>query len=122
MFNPPHPGETLREDILPALGLSIAQAARELGVSRTNLSRVIRGEAGITIDLALKLETWLKGPTAESWLQGQLAYDLWQARQKQITRKPPRYKLADLLAQMPNGELPILEDWDGITPIGREIF
>lgn len=84
MFNPPHPGETLREDVLPALGLSVAEAARQLGVSRVALSRVLHGRAGISVDLARRLELWLggpdAGPSAESWLRGQLAYDLWQAK------------------------------------------
>lgn len=45
------------------------------------LSRVLNGMAAISIDLALRLEAWLDGPTAETWLRGQLAYDLWQAEQ-----------------------------------------
>ena len=79
MFNPPHPGETLKDDILPALGLTVTQAAEELGINRVTLLRVLNGKAGVSIDLALRLESWLDGPTAESWLKGQLAYDLWQA-------------------------------------------
>lgn len=84
MHNPPHPGETLREDVLPSLGLSVAEAARQLGVSRVALSRVLHGHAAISVDLARRLELWLrkpngKGPSAETWLRGQLAYDLWQA-------------------------------------------
>mgnify|MGYP000544767364 FL=1 len=81
MYNPPHPGETLREDVLPALGLTVTQAAKELGINRVTLSRVLNGKAGVSIDLALRLEVWLDGPTAENWLKGQLAYDLWQAEQ-----------------------------------------
>lgn len=84
MYNPPHPGETLREDVLPALGLSVAEAARQLGVSRVALSRVLHGRTGISVDLARRLEAWLRkpdgrGPSAETWLRGQVAYDLWQA-------------------------------------------
>ncbi len=83
MFNPPHPAETLREDILPALGLSVTEAARQLGVSRVQLSRVLNQRSGISADLALRLEAWLAtpegGPSAESWLRGQAAYDLWRA-------------------------------------------
>lgn len=84
MYNPPHPGETLREDILPALGLSVTDAARQLGVSRVALSRVLNGHAAISVDLARRLEIWLRtpsggGPSAEVWLRGQIAYDLWQA-------------------------------------------
>ena len=85
MFNPPHPGETLREDVLPALGLTVTQAAAELGINRVTLSRVLNGKAGVSIDLALRLESWLDGPSAESWLKGQLAYDLWQAEQHRPT-------------------------------------
>lgn len=81
MYNPPHPGETLREDVLPALGLTVTQAAEELGINRVTLSRVLNGKAGVSIDLALRLEAWLDGQTAENWLKGQLAYDLWQAEQ-----------------------------------------
>lgn len=80
MHNPPHPGETLREDVLPALNLTVTQAATELGINRVTLSRVLNGRAGISIDLALRLEAWLDGPSAQSWLKGQLAYDLWQAQ------------------------------------------
>ncbi|HBT32499.1 MAG TPA: addiction module antidote protein, HigA family [Pusillimonas sp.] len=84
MHNPPHPGETLREDVLPALGISVAEAARQLGVSRVALSRVLHGHAAISVDLARRLEVWLsksngRGPGAETWLRGQVAYDLWQA-------------------------------------------
>lgn len=82
MHNPPHPGETLREDVLPALGLTVTQAAQELGINRVTLSRVLNGKAGISVDLALRLQAWLDGPSAESWLKGQLAYDLWQAEQQ----------------------------------------
>ena len=81
MHNPPYPGATLREDVLPALGLTVTQAAVELGINRVTLSRVLNGKAGISVDLALRLEAWLDGPSAESWLKGQLAYDLWQAEQ-----------------------------------------
>jgi addiction module HigA family antidote len=80
MHNPPHPGETLREDILPELGLTVAEAARQLGVSRVQLSRVLHGHAPISPNLALRLEQWLSGATADVWLRMQVAYDLWQAR------------------------------------------
>jgi addiction module HigA family antidote len=85
MHNPPYPGETLREDVLPAMGLSVTEAARQIGVTRATLSRVLNGRAAISIDMALRLERWLgveQGGRAELWLEEQLAYDLWQARQK----------------------------------------
>jgi len=85
MFNPPHPGETLKEDVLPALDLTVTEAARQLGVTRTALSRVLNGHAGISPEMARRIEAWLgqdRGGRAELWLGMQLDYDLWQAEQK----------------------------------------
>ncbi|MEB2318541.1 MAG: HigA family addiction module antitoxin [Pseudomonadota bacterium] len=81
--NPPHPGETLREDVLPALGLTVTEAAAQLGVSRVSLSRVLHGHAGISPEMAMRIERWLgrdQGGAAEVWLAQQSAYDLWRAR------------------------------------------
>ena len=86
MFNPPHPGEIIKEDILPELGLSVTEAALQLGITRVALSRVINGKAAISTDLALKLEAWLDGPSAEVWLGMQLDYTLWHARN---SSRPP---------------------------------
>ncbi|KQT13673.1 HigA family addiction module antitoxin [Ramlibacter sp. Leaf400] len=83
MFNPPHPGETLREDVLPSLGLQVGEVADQLGVSRVTFSRVLNGRAGISPEMALRLEKWLgeeRGGSAAAWLAQQAAYDLWQAR------------------------------------------
>lgn len=85
MYNPPHPGEALREDILPALGLSVTEAAEQLGVARPSLSRVLNGHAAISPEMALRIEKWLgeeNGGRADLWLAEQTAYDLWQARVK----------------------------------------
>lgn len=85
MYNPPHPGDTLREDILPALGLTVTDMAAQLGVSRPALSRVLNGRAGISPEMALRLEKWLgveRGGSAAAWLAQQAAYDLWQARRQ----------------------------------------
>lgn len=85
LFNPPHPGETLREDILPALGLTVTQAASQLGVTRATLSRVINGRSGISPDMARRIEIWLgqeRGGRAALWLGMQMDYDLWQAEQR----------------------------------------
>ena len=81
MFNPPHPGEILKEDVLPDLGISVTEAARQLGVTRVTFSRIINGRSGISPDMALRLAAWL-GKTPDSWLNMQMAYDLWQAKQK----------------------------------------
>ncbi|MBU4611506.1 HigA family addiction module antidote protein [Achromobacter sp. GG226] len=79
MHNPPHPGGILKDDVLPALGLSVTDAAAQLGVSRVQLSRFINGKAGATPDLAIRLAKWIPAPTAIMWLQMQADYDLWQA-------------------------------------------
>lgn len=83
MHNPPHPGETLREDVLPALGLTVTEAAEQLGVTRAALSRVLNGRASISPEMALRIEKWLgveNGGRADVWLTEQAAYDLSQAR------------------------------------------
>lgn len=97
MFNPPHPGETLREDVLPALGLSVTDAAAQLGVTRAALSRVLNGRAAISPIMALRIEAWLgveNGGSADAWLGQQTAYDLWQAREAGM----PQVKRATVLA------------------------
>ncbi len=80
MFDPPHPGETIREDCLAPLNLTVTDAAKGLGVSRQSLSELLNGRSGISADMALRLEKAGWG-TAESWLRNQISYDLWQARQ-----------------------------------------
>ena len=83
MHNPPHPGETLREDVLPALGLTVTEAAVQLGVTPAALSRVLNGRAAISPEMALRLEGWLgveNSGRADGWLAQQAAFDLWKAR------------------------------------------
>jgi addiction module HigA family antidote len=85
MFNPPHPGLTLRDDVLPALGLNVTEAAIQLDVSRVTLSRVLNGRASISPEMALRIEAWLgvdRGGEARLWLAEQSAYDVWQAKQR----------------------------------------
>ena len=78
MFNPPHPGEMIREDVLPELAVSVTEAARQLDISRVQLSRFINGRAGVSADLAIRLAMWLGG-NAQTWMRMQADYDLWQA-------------------------------------------
>ncbi len=80
MFNPPHPGEVIKDLILDPLGMSITETAKQLGISRKTLSKILNGRGAITSEMALRLELAFK-PSAESWLHQQAAYDLWQARQ-----------------------------------------
>jgi len=79
IHNPPHPGSILKEDVLPELGLTVTQAAEQLGVSRVQLSRFMNGRSGVTPDLATRLSKWIPAPTAVMWMQIQADYELWQA-------------------------------------------
>ena len=78
MKNPPHPGELLREDVIAELGLTVTEAAERLGMSRVAFSRVLNGKAGVSPDLAIRLEQ-AGVSTARAWLAMQANYDLAQA-------------------------------------------
>jgi addiction module HigA family antidote len=80
MKNPPHPGGLIK-DAIDFLGLSVAEAARGLGITRQQLYRIIRGESGISPDVAIRLEQAI-GSSADVWLRMQSSYDLAQARLK----------------------------------------
>ena len=78
---PTHPGELLKEDVLPALGLPVSEAARQLRVSRQTLHRILAGDAGVTPEMAVRLGKFCgNGPGL--WLRMQQAYDLWHAEQR----------------------------------------
>lgn len=79
LFNPPHPGEGLKDDF-EALGLSTADAAKALGVSRQQLHRVLAGTSGISAEMALRLEAVI-GSSADHWMRLQAAYEIAQVRQ-----------------------------------------
>ena len=79
MHNPAHPGEVLRE-FLPK-NLSLGEIAGHLGVSRQALSALLNGWAGLSAEMALRLEAAL-GTSAEMWVHMQANHDLWQTRQK----------------------------------------
>jgi addiction module HigA family antidote len=81
MYNPPHPGEIVREDCLKALDLTVTEAAKGLGVTRKTLSSILNGRSGVTAVMALRLAKAF-GSTPEHWLQMQLSYDLWQAKRR----------------------------------------
>ncbi|KZZ33025.1 transcriptional regulator, partial [Oleiphilus sp. HI0085] len=76
--NPPHPGEIIKELCLEPLELSITAAAEALGVSRKTLSSIVNGKAGISPEMAVRLSIAFN-TSAESWLNQQTQYDLWQA-------------------------------------------
>ncbi len=78
MHNPPHPGEVLRELCIEPLNLSITEIAEALGVSHELLSSILSGRASISPEMAIRLSKAF-GTSAESWLNQQMQYDLWQA-------------------------------------------
>ena len=87
---PTHPGELLREDVLPALELSVSEAARQLGVSRQTLHRIMAGTHAITPEMAVRLGKFC-GNGPRLWLAMQQAYDLWHAERRlrdQLERIP----------------------------------
>lgn len=78
MKSPPHPGMGLRDD-LNELGLTVAEGARALGVTRQQLYRLVNGQSGISAEMAIRLEQVI-GSTADHWLRLQAAFDLAQVR------------------------------------------
>ena len=90
MKNPPHPGHTIKDACLDPLGLSVTEAAKVLGIARHTLSRVLHGHAGLSPEMAIRLEKagW---SNADHWLRLQTAYDLAQARQHEREIKVQRY-------------------------------
>lgn len=79
MHNPAHPGEVLRE-FLPE-GMTVGEVAARLHVSRVQLSRLLNGHAAMTAEMALRVAALTK-TTAESWVENQAHWDLWQAEQR----------------------------------------
>ncbi len=81
MYNPAHPGELIRDEILVPLGLSVTETAKRLGVSRKTLSKVLNCRGAVTPEMAVRMEM-LFGQSAELWVKMQVAYDLFHVRKK----------------------------------------
>lgn len=79
MYNPPHPGEFIQATYMEPYHLSCRYLAKQLDVAASTLNRVLKGQSGISPEMALRLSKAL-GRSPESWLAMQDAYDLWQAR------------------------------------------
>jgi addiction module HigA family antidote len=114
---PTHPGEILREDVLPALKLPPQEAADQLGVPLDDLVRVLNAEAPVTAELAARIEAWLgrdTGGDAEFWLAMQAQYDLWHAQH------PRRWRLntPEEEAEIKRG---IEQDPDTFEPTAEQI-
>jgi addiction module HigA family antidote len=86
MKNPPHPGRIVRQDCIEALGLTITEAARGLGVTRQALNNLVNEKAGISPEMAVRLSKAF-GSSPETWLKLQMNYDLAQLRQDEIEVK-----------------------------------
>lgn len=91
MKNPCHPGEIIREEVLEALGLTVTEAAKVLGVARPTLSNLLNENTALTADMALRIEK-VFGPKMDHLMRMQLAYDLAQARKREGTIKLKRYR------------------------------
>lgn len=91
MKNPPHPGHSIKDACLEPLGLSVTDAAGVLGIARHTLSRVLNGHAGISPEMAIRLEKagW---SNADHWLRLQTAYDLAEARRHEHEIRVRRYE------------------------------
>jgi addiction module HigA family antidote len=91
MKDPPHPGDSIKDACLDPLRLSVTEAAGILRVARHTLSRVINGKAGISPEMAIRLEKagW---SNADQWMRVQAAYDLAQARRHEDDIKVRRYR------------------------------
>lgn len=87
---PPHPGLSVRFDCLKALGLSVTAGAKVLGVTRQALNNLVNERAGISPEMAIRLDRAFGG-TAEAWLALQAAFDLAQARRKSLANEVKRY-------------------------------
>ena len=91
MKNPPHPGLSVRHDCLEPLGLSISEGAKVLGVTRQAMNNLVSGKAGVSAEMAIRLEKAFGGG-AETWLRLQAAYDLAQAEKRTGKIKVRRVK------------------------------
>jgi addiction module HigA family antidote len=81
MYNPPHPGEFIKETYIKPLKVSLRLAAFKLNVSPSTFSRLIKGKSDISPEMALKLSKAF-GRSPESWMRMQTNYELWRARKK----------------------------------------
>jgi len=87
-FRPPHPGEILREDVLPALNMQVKELAAHLGVSRQTLSALINERRSVSLEMAQRLgQAFQNG--ARYWLALQMQWDVWQAGQEHSVRVAP---------------------------------
>lgn len=93
-FRPPHPGEYIREDILPGLKMNQSELAEHLGVSRQAVSKLLKEEAGVSTEMAVRLGKAFQNG-ARFWLALQMQHDLWaEQRRTDLTVFPIDWKAA----------------------------
>ncbi|MCX6611563.1 MAG: HigA family addiction module antitoxin [Acidobacteria bacterium] len=92
MYNPPHPGEVIRTEIIEANGLTVTAAAKALGVSRQSLSGLLNSKVDLSGDMAVRIEKAF-GPKMETLMGMQSAYDIFQTRQRAGSIKVGRFRL-----------------------------
>ena len=87
-FEPPHPGDYLRKDVLPELGMTITELADHLGVTRATLSALVNGKSDLSLEMAQRLGKAFRNGT-RFWVQLQVQRDIWFAEKKnKISVKP----------------------------------
>lgn len=93
MHNPAHPGEVLKAAYLDPLGITVTEFARRIGISRKSASEFVHGRYGVSIEMAYRLAK-ATNSSAESWLNMQVQYDLWKAKQQKLDKRIKVEKLA----------------------------
>jgi antitoxin HigA-1 len=96
MYNPPHPGEVLRDGVFTGTGITVTDFAKRIGVTRVTLSNLLNGKNGVSADMAVRLAAALGG-SAESWLHMQAQHDLAASEKalKKIIAKIEPLKLVE---------------------------
>jgi len=97
MFNPPHPGELIRTEIIEPLGLSVTAAATVLRVSRPALSSLLKGRADLSGEMALRIEKAF-GPKMDTLMRMQSAYDIARTRKRESKIRVRRYRGTEVAA------------------------
>jgi antitoxin HigA-1 len=97
MLNPPHPGDFIRTEIIEPLGLSVTAAAQVLHVSRPALSSLLNGKAGLSGEMALRIEKAF-GPKMDILMRMQSAYEIARTRKRQSKIRVRRYSRPEIAA------------------------
>ena len=124
MKNPPHPGEIVRHECLKPLGLTVTRAAKGLGVTRQTLSDLVNERSGVSVEMAVRLSKAF-GSSPETWLRMQMAYDLWQARDRAESIQVEKFAISEKMTVKSNEErqMPTEEEradyWAGVDAAMR---